>query len=178
MRPFNDVDDLNSKLGQGRKKVGPSGVSPRLFEEATAILQGYGTVDRVLEQCEETGADLRSTIASWTVPTSSAKGKEKDLTAAANQDGSLNLTSLAPLKNQKSKDYLISQPSLLAEGIQLKDYQLIGVNWLRLLYNRRLSCILADEMGTAFPKSHCLIDTRLFVQVWAKRYKLLAFSHI
>ncbi|KAF9033295.1 hypothetical protein BDZ89DRAFT_947818 [Hymenopellis radicata] len=148
LRPFDDVDDLTNKLGQGRKKAGPSGISPRLFEEATAILQGYGTVDRVLEQCEETGADLRSTIASWTVPTPSAKGKEKeDLTTAANQDGSLNLTSLAPLKNQQSKDYLVSQPSLLAEGIQLKDYQLIGVNWLRLLYNRRLSCILADEMG-------------------------------
>ena len=29
----------------------------------------------------------------------------------------------------------------------LKDYQLVGLNWLALLFDKQLSCILADEMG-------------------------------
>ena len=38
-----------------------------------------------------------------------------------------------------------SQPSTMQ--IQLKNYQLLGVNWLWLLHRKRLSGILADEMG-------------------------------
>lgn len=38
-------------------------------------------------------------------------------------------------------------PALLANGVQLKDYQLLGVSWLNLLKRKGLSCILADEMG-------------------------------
>lgn len=50
-------------------------------------------------------------------------------------------------KAEALKGYMSTQPSLLAEGVQLKDYQLLGVNWLALLHRRNLSCILADEMG-------------------------------
>jgi SWI/SNF-related matrix-associated actin-dependent regulator 1 of chromatin subfamily A len=31
--------------------------------------------------------------------------------------------------------------------ITLKDYQVVGLNWLALLYKHKLSCILADDMG-------------------------------
>lgn len=43
--------------------------------------------------------------------------------------------------------YIQKQPEALREGIALKDYQLLGVNWLNLLYSKRIGCILADEMG-------------------------------
>ena len=45
------------------------------------------------------------------------------------------------------EDYLYSQPKLLKEGIKLKNYQMLGVNWLNMLYRKNISCILADEMG-------------------------------
>jgi SWI/SNF-related matrix-associated actin-dependent regulator 1 of chromatin subfamily A len=146
------VDDLNTKLGQGRKKTGPAGISPRMFEDCTAIFQGYGTVDRILEDCERIGATLRSAIASWTSAAVNDKGKAKDVSADPralfdeSEDGSLSLLSLAP-PTAKPKDYLVTQPSLLSKDVQLKEYQLLGVNWLYLLYRRNLSCILADEMG-------------------------------
>jgi SWI/SNF-related matrix-associated actin-dependent regulator 1 of chromatin subfamily A len=35
----------------------------------------------------------------------------------------------------------------MAEDCILKDYQVVGLNWLALMYRRKLSCILADEMG-------------------------------
>jgi SWI/SNF-related matrix-associated actin-dependent regulator 1 of chromatin subfamily A len=43
--------------------------------------------------------------------------------------------------------YLYEQPKMLEEGVKLKNYQLLGVNWLKLLYEKNISCILADEMG-------------------------------
>ncbi|KXN92461.1 ATP-dependent helicase fft3 [Leucoagaricus sp. SymC.cos] len=151
LRPFTSIEELNMKLGQGRKKAGPAGISPRLFEECTEIFKGYGAVDSTLEECESIGARLRSSIASWNMTSSIAKGKGKmDPLATFGddaQDGSLSLRTITNFNLQKSQDHLIKQPSILSTDVKLKDYQLLGVNWLNLLYRNDLSCILADEMG-------------------------------
>ncbi|KAH7910603.1 SNF2 family N-terminal domain-containing protein [Hygrophoropsis aurantiaca] len=150
LRPFSSSDDLSAKLSQGKKKAGPAGISPRIFEDCKAILEGYGTVDSVLEECEQIGSSLRLSIATWTMDGSSGKGKGKEdvlSTLDSADDGSLSLRSLSVVKNSASKDYLSTQPALLPAGVKLKDYQLLGVNWLYLLYRKKLSCILADEMG-------------------------------
>lgn len=154
LRPFDSTEDLNVKLGQGKKKAGPAGISSRMFEECTKIFKGYGAVDSILEDCEQIGATLRTAIAAWTTTPSKGKGKHKENTTSADlagldevEDGALSLRSIEPLKDQKPKDFLTTQPSLLSSDVVLKEYQLLGVNWLRLLYRSKLSCILADEMG-------------------------------
>lgn len=134
LRPFTSGDDIRSKLGQGKKKA--TGISPRMFEECTEMFKGYGSVDNVLEDCERIGCSLRAVIDSWN-PSEDAQPSE---------DGTLSLLSLGSLKSQKN--YLSSQPGLLSDTVTLKEYQLLGVNWLNLLYHSNLSCILADEMGT------------------------------
>lgn len=40
-----------------------------------------------------------------------------------------------------------SQPKCIPTSLKLSPYQLIGLNWLALLHNRRVNGILADEMG-------------------------------
>jgi SWI/SNF-related matrix-associated actin-dependent regulator 1 of chromatin subfamily A len=147
-RPFLSARDLNTKLGQGKKKAGPAGISPRIFEDCTAIFEGYGAVDSILEGCEEIGAALRQAIASWTSTCEAGTDKTKGADPPVDsEDDSLSLLFLTPLNDQRSKDYLVTQPALLSHDVQLKEYQLLGVNWLQLLYRRNLSCILADEMG-------------------------------
>ncbi|KAJ6499950.1 SNF2 family N-terminal domain-containing protein [Mycena vitilis] len=143
LRPFESIEDLETKLKQGKKKAGPAGISPKLFHDCTEIFKGYGSVDSVLEECEQIGHTLRASIASWT--SASAQGLEGAL-ADQLEDGALNLRHL-DLPPGNAKDYLVSQPELLSETVQLKEYQLLGVNWLNLLYRSNLSCILADEMG-------------------------------
>ncbi|EMD37375.1 hypothetical protein CERSUDRAFT_73280 [Gelatoporia subvermispora B] len=155
LRPFSTVTELNSKLGQGRKKAGPAGISPRMFEDCATIFEGYGRVDSILEDCEQIGAELRADIASWTRSKSKGKARESSTVSSRDTpeggdilgDGSLSLRSQAVLASEKPKYYLATQPSLLSSTVQLKEYQLLGVNWLNLLYRKRLSCILADEMG-------------------------------
>ena len=148
------MEDLNVRLGQGRKKAGPAGISPRLFEDCIELFKGYGAVDSILEECEKIGSKLRSSIASWSTPDLSAKGKGKvaSLTAFSDdiEDGSLSLRTIENIKLQRSSDHLTEQPSLLSVSVKLKDYQLLGVNWLNLLYRNKLSCILADEMGMSY----------------------------
>ncbi|CDO74452.1 hypothetical protein BN946_scf184979.g7 [Trametes cinnabarina] len=152
LRPFKSVEDLNAKLGQGRKKAGPAGISPRMFEDSAAIFEGYGRVDSILEDCEGIGAELRKEIASWTK--NKTKGKAKD-TEGGSRDSSVSVTgdegaisfTHLELPDHKPKYFLTSQPTLLKPGVRLKEYQMIGINWLSLLYQKGLSCILADEMG-------------------------------
>ncbi|EIW63409.1 uncharacterized protein TRAVEDRAFT_161700 [Trametes versicolor FP-101664 SS1] len=150
LRPFQSVEDLNAKLGQGRKKAGPAGISPRMFEDCAAIFEGYGKVDSILEDCEGIGAELRKEIASWTA--NKSKGKARDIpdpsrdSSVSAEEGAISFTHLE-LPEHKPKYFMTVQSALLKPSVKLKEYQMIGVNWLSLLYQKGLSCILADEMG-------------------------------
>ena len=151
-RPFKQPEDINVKLNQTKKKAGSTGISFRIFEDTVNIMEGYADVDRILEKCENIGAKLRTAIATWTTPKSD-KGKEVAsregsiaLSDDAQEDGALTLRSRASL-NADKKNQFLGQPSLLADSVTLKEYQLLGVNWLNLLHSKKLSCILADEMG-------------------------------
>lgn len=177
LRPFVSVDDVNVKLGQGRKKAGPAGISPRLFEDCQRVLGGYGAVDSVLEKCERIGASLRAAIASWSVD-SVNKGKTKEDTSGnasvmidEAEEGSLNLKSV----RMAAKEYFAKQPAILNPGVMLKDYQLLGINWLYLLYKKEYSCILADEMGEwVWSSPHVQYLLKTVYQVLGKLYRSLA----
>jgi SWI/SNF-related matrix-associated actin-dependent regulator of chromatin subfamily A containing DEAD/H box 1 len=149
LRPFDSVDDLKEKLGQqGKKKGGtPRGVSSRMFDDCVEIFRGYGAVDDVLAQCERIGGQLNAAIASWTQDT--RKGKEKAISDGVDENGALSL--IDPVNERTARDFLNEQPKSLSKNVQLKGYQLLGLNWLRLLYKKGRSCILADEMGTLLP---------------------------
>lgn len=51
-----------------------------------------------------------------------------------------------PNEDDEEIVFLKEQPSLLQNG-QLKDHQLVGLNWLISLYSIGFNGILADEMG-------------------------------
>lgn len=131
------------------------------------MLGGYGAVDSVLEKCERIGASLHAAIASWSAD-SVNKGKGKEDTP---EESSLNLKSV----KLATKEYFAKQPEMLTPGVMLKDYQLLGINWLYLLYRKEYSCILADEMGEWAWRS--LRVQPLLTAVYqdlAKPYRLLA----
>ncbi|KAI0699558.1 SNF2 family N-terminal domain-containing protein [Cytidiella melzeri] len=151
LRPFSDVEDLNVKLAQGRKKAGPAGISPRIFEDSIAVFRGYGAVDRIVSKCEDIGEDLKREIAKWTAsPDSKGKVKEGSTSPRGTpdaEDGALRFTSRAALPSELPEYYISAQPLALSSDVQLKEYQMVGINWLNLLYSRHHNCILADEMG-------------------------------
>ena len=148
------MDDLKSKLGQGKKKSRPEGVSPNLFEETIETFESYDTVDDVLQECEEIGRKIRVAISQWTGP-SKGKGREREQPSRGSsvtscdevwEDGALSLRSLAST-SRRSKDFVSMQPRSLSSDLKLKEYQLLGLNWLSLMHSLGYSCILADEMG-------------------------------
>lgn len=128
------------------------------------MLEGYDSVDKVIEKCEKVGKDLSDIISVWTASADasadSSKGESDEKlpsTGAGASPMGVDLVAVAinpadaasdAKRAEALKDYMNEQPKMLAEGVKLKDYQLTGINWLSLLYKKELSCILADEMGT------------------------------
>jgi SWI/SNF-related matrix-associated actin-dependent regulator of chromatin subfamily A containing DEAD/H box 1 len=133
-------------------------------------------VDGVIENCEKVGKELNDILAVWASlaePTADSstlgEGAASGVTTPTDTSG-MNIVAVDaeaikakaeatattdPVKAQALEGYMSTQPATLAEGVVLKDYQLLGVNWLSLLHRRKLSCILADEMGavaSAFPR--------------------------
>jgi SWI/SNF-related matrix-associated actin-dependent regulator of chromatin subfamily A containing DEAD/H box 1 len=152
LRPFPDAADFNSKVSRRNK----TGISSHILTYCTEMFRGYKSVDDVLEGCERVGDQLKEAISKWThnpVPTASTSQAS---TPFDDNDGALALDALPVGEKDLDADYISTQPSLLADTVQLKEYQLLGVNWLNLLYRRNLSCILADEMGACTPYTYRL----------------------
>lgn len=141
LRPFEDVDDFNTKLSRKNK----TGLSKNILVYCKELFQSYSTVDSVLEKCEGIGVELRVAIDKWNIEKAPEPSSSK--LAIDEDDGSLALVESLPAGYESEGDFIVKQPSLLSDIVLLKEYQLLGVNWMYLLYQRGLSCILADEMG-------------------------------
>ncbi|ESO84241.1 hypothetical protein LOTGIDRAFT_61963, partial [Lottia gigantea] len=76
-------------------------------------------VTSLMEKCERIGQEMESVVSA--------------------------LTSSECLED--SEDNITKQPSLLVSSKTLKNYQMIGLNWLRVMHAQHLNGILADEMG-------------------------------
>ncbi|OAV97559.1 hypothetical protein PTTG_01279 [Puccinia triticina 1-1 BBBD Race 1] len=143
-RPFKDAEDMRSKL---RKK---KGVNSGILTHYQDMMKGYFEVDRVLSKCEKHGQDLSSIMNIWAgrVQSSSETGKTEEEGATDLVD---HLTDAQGLRTEEERkafaDYIYRQPPSVPKKITLKSYQMLGINWMNLLYSKGLSCILADEMG-------------------------------
>lgn len=126
-----------------------------MFDTYLQVTDGMAEVDKVLDDCEQIGRDLSAVMRIWTGVDPGAAGP------AAAADVGTNLVAIAddkllamagqshdPAVIAAFQGYLRKQPDGVPSKIVLKDYQMLGVNWLALLYRRKTSCILADEMGT------------------------------
>ncbi|WWD16642.1 hypothetical protein CI109_101072 [Kwoniella shandongensis] len=150
LRPYEDVEDCRHKLNKAR------GVSVKLFEQYTEIMEGYVQIDACLNRCEAIATDVANTLAVWR---GASIAQDNSVIGTPRSDG-LNdvkvdvakvselLRNETDMKKRKIlSSYIQTQPSTLSKGTVLKDYQLLGVNWLNLLYSKKIGCILADEMG-------------------------------
>lgn len=142
----------------GGRKIAPTAsmrpspsVEPEEKPGQTKKEEASGNSDTGAKPAESSGASL-------TVP--KTENGEPTLTAENAANVGSNLVSMSEDVLQASigedaseevkaafEDYLYEQPKMLSKDLKLKAYQMLGVNWLNLLYRKGISCILADEMG-------------------------------
>ncbi|GAA5844214.1 hypothetical protein JCM11251_006718 [Rhodosporidiobolus azoricus] len=155
LRPFATANDFRTRT---RKQ---KGVGNNMMDTYLEVISGMSEVDKVLDECEQIGRELSAVMSIWASGAAASSTSEAtrpgatmandvglDLVAISEETIATRVdTSQDPRVKQAFADFIRRQPEGVPDNIKLKDYQMLGVNWLNLLYKRGTSCILADEMG-------------------------------
>jgi SNF2 family DNA or RNA helicase len=103
---------------------------------------------RLLHHCESVGRDLRRRLSSWGGQAAETEEGEESKSYCT---GLLSIDSAALISesddNSDSEVLREDYFTRICPGLVLKGYQLVGVNWLKLLHENKINGVLADDMG-------------------------------
>ncbi|KGY15716.1 hypothetical protein PABG_11371 [Paracoccidioides brasiliensis Pb03] len=173
-RPFTSLDsirqiidnDENGKSLNGKsKRHAKKRIGDKVVDKCLDMWTGYEAVDALVSKCEALGKPIAEEMKRWGVDIFGAKIEgELDIlsldnnntpekihdsaigTPSSHHSSSVEDDDLKPSYSRKKQQF-ICQPSIMSESITMKNYQIVGINWLSLLFEQSLSCILADDMG-------------------------------
>lgn len=174
-RPFKSLDAVrgvvmesqpsnNAKGKSRRTKAKPVGESLLNFSET--MWAGYEAVDELCAKCKALGIPIAAEMEKWGVnvfgvsndggvdlvtldDANSESNSSRDSglgtpRSAVTDDNDLDVV---VVKSHRKKPSFLKKPSNMAKDLELKNYQLVGLNWLYLLFKNQMSGILADDMG-------------------------------
>ncbi|RMZ89025.1 hypothetical protein DV736_g3744, partial [Chaetothyriales sp. CBS 134916] len=153
-RPFNTlraiqkVEAPNDRPTKSKRKSVAIGV--KISEKVEEMLTSYDAVDFLVKKCEALSKPLIAEMKSWGVKINDSAGGELDITSFTNSRHSSHDSGIGtPISDDEKPmlQNLLGQPATMNSAFKMKDYQIVGMNWLNLLYKGKLSCILADDMG-------------------------------
>ncbi|KAL1968293.1 hypothetical protein VTN77DRAFT_2128 [Rasamsonia byssochlamydoides] len=159
-RPFSTLDAVRNvmsddepqpKSGRGRKTKKPIG--DKIVDKCLDMWTGYEAVDALVARCEALGKPIAAEMKKWGVNIFGKKDAELELVSFDHDSGIGTPTSPPTDEDNDAiatgsrKSRFISQPSIMSPTLTMKNYQIVGINWLSLLFEKELSCILADDMG-------------------------------
>ena len=160
------ISAISSSKSAGKaKKMKPIG--DKIVEKCLDMWNGYEAVDKLVNRCQELAQPLKDAMAKWGVDVYGSASKDgeleivgMDMLSNRTRDSAIGTPtsrsmsvdvdeqeSDAPKNSVTRRHGLFPQPANMQKHVSLKDYQIIGINWLSLLFEQRLSCILADDMG-------------------------------
>ncbi|KAF7893091.1 uncharacterized protein EAF02_000629 [Botrytis sinoallii] len=157
-RPFRSLDAArnvsNVKTLKSGKRSAKAPMGERLVETALEMFSGYEAVDLLVKRCEDLAKPLEAEMAKWDSILLGLARKEKRDSGIGTPSSTLSTNGenadedkIVSAKRRKASVEFLKKPSLMADEVILKDYQIVGLNWLNLMYEQNLSCILADDMG-------------------------------
>ncbi|KAF2403805.1 hypothetical protein EJ06DRAFT_527405 [Trichodelitschia bisporula] len=127
-RPHHDVDDIdNLKHGGKGRSIGPS-----VTNAARNAFTALNAVDEIVAECDVAKEEINAVVKTW--------GGEEGISTEG-----LCLKTFS--KAAEGNIQILGKPQSMAESLIMKDYQLVGLNWLNLLYEKKMGAILADDMG-------------------------------
>ena len=164
-KPFHSLEEIRQISGEipsktAKKKAVKKCIGDKIVDKCLDMWTAYNAVDQLVKQCEAISSPLKSDMEGWGINVFGAsKTGELELTSfsgdASPRDSgigtptsvSLSDTDDVEVHKGAKRQGLFPQPSNMPKHVKLKNYQIVGMNWLSTLYERRLSCILADDMG-------------------------------
>ena len=118
LRPFDSWSNLVTKFKSEK------GLNEKLLADAKSVLEQQNTLTVFLKKCEKIAEQIEQTVRSLQNKDSVDEGDD----AAGDIQ-------------------IVTQPQLLNKDFKLKPYQIIGVNWLYVMFKHNTNAVLSDEMG-------------------------------
>lgn len=157
-RPFTSLEKIRKipakNAAATAKKSRARPIGEKIVDKCEEMLIGYEAVDALVKKCESLGKPLSEEMKNWGVDVfgSTSRSGELDFTRLG---GSQHDSGIGTPTSDSDDEFarlirhgsLLPQPALMSESMKMKDYQLVGFNWLSLLYKQKLSCLLSDDMG-------------------------------
>ncbi|XP_021366785.1 SWI/SNF-related matrix-associated actin-dependent regulator of chromatin subfamily A containing DEAD/H box 1-like [Mizuhopecten yessoensis] len=97
------------------------GITTDLIGGCREIIRVREVIIRLMQKCEKISAEM-----------------ERVVTYLTQQDS---------IDESDNRIHITKQPALLNSEFQLKPFQMVGLNWLRIMHSKQINGILADEMG-------------------------------
>jgi SWI/SNF-related matrix-associated actin-dependent regulator of chromatin subfamily A containing DEAD/H box 1 len=149
-RPFKSLRAVRNVPAPESKSKRKAPIGDAIVDKCEEMIVSYEAVDFLVKKCEAIGKPIAQQMKQWGVNVYGQKDGELDLVSLgdSHHDSGIGTpTSEHDGKGDPTKLGLIPQPATMGDHVQLKDYQIVGVNWLALLYKQSVSAILADDMG-------------------------------
>ncbi|GAB7334205.1 hypothetical protein MBLNU13_g06262t1 [Cladosporium sp. NU13] len=154
-RPFNTLEEIRvitnaPEFTKSGKKSRTKPIGDKIVDACSEMLLGYDAVDDLVTECENIAKPIQNSLKAWGVG-EGANGELQLMNLDGAHDSGIgtpvsSTDDLSATKKSKKGKFL-SQPENMNPDITMKDYQLVGLNWLNLLWSKKISCILADDMG-------------------------------
>lgn len=125
------------------KKSTRAPIGEKIVENAQHMMESFEAVDYLVDECNRFAKPLTKEMNDWGFDVFGAS-KTGELAMTSLEDDSKD--DIQARQKERPKTF-IEQPSMMNSEITLKDYQVVGLNWLNLIWRQKLSCILADDMG-------------------------------
>jgi SWI/SNF-related matrix-associated actin-dependent regulator 1 of chromatin subfamily A len=154
-RPFNNLDEIRGitnapEFTKSGKKSRTKPIGDKIVDACSEMLLGYDAVDDLVTECEQIAKPIQDALKVWGVG-EGAGGELQLMNLDEAHDSGIGtpVSSTDDLSSTKGgkKGKFLGQPENMSSDITMKDYQLVGLNWLNLLWSKMISCILADDMG-------------------------------
>ncbi|OJJ60785.1 hypothetical protein ASPSYDRAFT_148050 [Aspergillus sydowii CBS 593.65] len=165
-RPFSSLEEVRvipappteeTTTKTSRKRKAPKPVGDRIVDKCLDMWVGYEAVDSLVAECESLGKPIATEMKKWGVDMFGKREGELELVSlepSVSHDSGIG----TPASQRSDEDSdgpgsrsrkvrFIPQPGIMAGDLKMKNYQIVGINWLSLLFEKELSCILADDMG-------------------------------
>ncbi|KAH8602530.1 P-loop containing nucleoside triphosphate hydrolase protein [Bisporella sp. PMI_857] len=172
-RPFRNLEAaravVNPATLKSGKKSARAPIGDKIVDTAVDMFNGYEAIDQLVGTCEKLGKPLADEMGKWGFDVfGSAKCGELEMTSLEDEvesqrDSGIGTPSSAAVSlsgdaadddvkivsthRRRATVAFLKKPAMMADDCVLKDYQVVGLNWLALMYRHELSGILADEMG-------------------------------
>ncbi|KAK6722640.1 hypothetical protein SNK04_001498 [Fusarium graminearum] len=145
-RPFEDLAKARRvTIGKkpGAKKASKISIGDNVVDAVEVFLNAVEAIDNVVDKCERDAKDIKQQVDTWDIDTF---GHDK-LRVQRQDSEDLPPTPTSISATKYVRPPIAKQPKYMDGHCKMKPFQLVGLNWMSLLYKFNIGCILADEMG-------------------------------